>query len=741
MLKSLGQVLEVLSFERIYLEIKNEIVVKEIEEKNLIKDKASLSQELEILKKDKKMVTGPDFISELESLKDNIKAYGSFEGSLLDVKGIDDKIILSAKKLKKEEETLEILSQSVKEDSQTLEKLEVKIQQRGDLKDRINVLENKHHEKVQLNEKLNEVNEHIKKLKAREVEVQLTLKLLKEKEESMIESEKLYKGQKRQYFLNQAALLALDLEPDMPCPVCGSKDHLALAEFKGQVVTEDQLKAYEEDYNLEVVNFRAVENDYSIVSTGYKQGLEGLISDLNKLLKDGHIDEIPDELDKKEAMIANRIDLLSQELILLKKDLDLAYKDLKVIDESIEEKNKLEIKYKDHLQRVDGLKESLHSLRLDLGKLESQRRTMVENIPEDLQSLKVLTQVKEKAQGILKDKVSYQEKVLNDFDNLNKKWIEMTSRLESLQGLIVDLGQKSIGAEEVFKKELAKRQISLENYESLKTKISLKEDLEKKIYDYDQNLHSFKETHKHLKTTLKYDEIKDLEPLENQIESLKIKEATHDEKMSLLNQNIKHNGHLLDQIKVIDVKVNKYESEYYNIGKISKVINGKNNKNMTFEAYILAIYLKDILNVANHRLLAMTYNRFHLKVSDTLMDKRGTGGLDLEVYDSYTGLNRSVKTLSGGESFKASLAMALGLAEVVQSYAGGIALDTVFIDEGFGTLDQSSLDTAINCLVDLQNTGRLVGIISHVQELKERIKTQLLITSQEGTSSTEFIVE
>lgn len=142
--------------------------------------------------------------------------------------------------------------------------------------------------------------------------------------------------------------------------------------------------------------------------------------------------------------------------------------------------------------------------------------------------------------------------------------------------------------------------------------------------------------------------------------------------MNLLNQNIKHNSHLLDQMKALEVELKKYESEYYNVGKISKVINGKNSRNMTFEGYILAIYLKDILQVANHRLMAMTYNRYQLKVSDTLMDKRGTGGLDLEVYDAYTGLERSVKTLSGGESFKASLAMALGLAEVVQSYAGGL---------------------------------------------------------------------
>ena len=741
LLKTLGQVLEIFPFERDHIERKKEIEVKENEEKNLINKKAFLLERLEILKKDKKKVTGPDYISDLEALKDQIKAYGNFEESLLGVKAIDEKLIISSKRLKSEEENLEAMGQSIEKDKHTLEALDAKIQKKDDLKDCINGLENKYHQKLQLKDKLNEVSEATKKLIARQVELQLTLKLLKEKEQLMTASEEEYKDQKRQYFLNQAALLALDLEPDMACPVCGSKDHVALAEFKGQVVTEDQLKAYEQAYNQDVVNFRTVENDYNIASAEYKQGLKGLMSDLNKLLKDDHIDEIPDNLESKESMISSRINILSQELVLLKNDLDIANNQLKTIEESNKEKIKLDIKHKNDLQRMDGLKELLQNLRLELGKLETQRQTMVENIPEDLQNIKVLIQAKEKAQVNLKDKLAYQEKIINNFENINKQWIEITSKLESLQALIQDLAYKAVKAKEVFIEELKKRQLSQENYESLKAKINLKNDLEKKIHDYDQDLHSFKETHKHLKSSLKYDEIKDLESLENEIESLKIKEASHDEKMSLLSQNIKHNGHLLDQIKVIDLKVNKYESEYYNIGKISKIINGKNNKNMTFEGYILAIYLKDILNVANHRLLAMTNNRFHLKVSETLMDKRGTGGLDLEVYDAYTGLERSVKTLSGGESFKASLAMALGLAEVVQSYAGGIALDTVFIDEGFGTLDQNSLDTAINCLVDLQDSGRLVGIISHVQELKERIKTQLVITSDEGSSSTEFIVD
>ena len=113
-------------------------------------------------------------------------------------------------------------------------------------------------------------------------------------------------------------------------------------------------------------------------------------------------------------------------------------------------------------------------------------------------------------------------------------------------------------------------------------------------------------------------------------------------------------------------------------------------------------------------------------------------GLDIEVFDSYTGYARPANTLSGGETFLASLSLALGLADVVQAYSGGIHLDTIFIDEGFGTLDADTLDFALKALLDLEKGGRLVGIISHVPELRERIDTRLAINKSDRGSTAAF---
>jgi exonuclease SbcC len=136
----------------------------------------------------------------------------------------------------------------------------------------------------------------------------------------------------------------------------------------------------------------------------------------------------------------------------------------------------------------------------------------------------------------------------------------------------------------------------------------------------------------------------------------------------------------------------------------------------------------------------MSDGRYQMLRTDKKERANKQSGLEIEVFDNYTGKTRHVKTLSGGESFKASLAMALGLSDVVQEYAGSVRLDTMFIDEGFGTLDAESLDSAINCLIDLQKNGRLVGIISHVPELKERINARLEVIASSLGSSTKFIV-
>lgn len=165
-------------------------------------------------------------------------------------------------------------------------------------------------------------------------------------------------------------------------------------------------------------------------------------------------------------------------------------------------------------------------------------------------------------------------------------------------------------------------------------------------------------------------------------------------------------------------------------GKVSRI---------SFQRYYLSTMFKEVVVEANNRLEKMSGGRYRFQNKTEVTDKRSSGGLDLEILDDFTGTARPVETLSGGESFLASLSLALGLAAVVQNNSGGIQLDTIFIDEGFGSLDTETLDFAMKTLIELQSGGRLVGIISHVEELKNQMPVRLEVTKTKTGSFAKFI--
>lgn len=176
------------------------------------------------------------------------------------------------------------------------------------------------------------------------------------------------------------------------------------------------------------------------------------------------------------------------------------------------------------------------------------------------------------------------------------------------------------------------------------------------------------------------------------------------------------------------------EAEYAVIGTLSEVANGQTGNKISLQRFVLSVLLDDVLIQASQRLNVMSKGRYRLLRKEDRAKGNKASGLELEVEDSYSGKTRSVATLSGGESFLAALSLALGLSDVVQSYAGGIKLDTLFIDEGFGSLDSESLDLALRTLIDLQASGRTIGIISHVSELKEQMALRVDVISERQSS-------
>lgn len=185
-------------------------------------------------------------------------------------------------------------------------------------------------------------------------------------------------------------------------------------------------------------------------------------------------------------------------------------------------------------------------------------------------------------------------------------------------------------------------------------------------------------------------------------------------------------------------KLQNVEEQWKMVKALSNTANGNvsGKEKIMLETYIQMSHFNRIIARANTRFMMMSGGQYELKRRETAENLRSQSGLELDVIDHYNGSIRSVRTLSGGESFQASLSLALGLSDEIQSEAGGIQLDAMFIDEGFGSLDEETLDQAVKALLNLADGNRLVGIISHVAELKERIEKQIIVTKQKSDGST-----
>lgn len=185
-------------------------------------------------------------------------------------------------------------------------------------------------------------------------------------------------------------------------------------------------------------------------------------------------------------------------------------------------------------------------------------------------------------------------------------------------------------------------------------------------------------------------------------------------------------------------KLQNVEEQWKMVKALSNTANGNvsGKEKIMLETYIQMSHFNRIIARANTRFMMMSGGQYELKRRETAENLRSQSGLELDVIDHYNGSIRSVRTLSGGESFQASLALALGLSDEIQSEAGGIQLDAMFIDEGFGSLDEETLDQAVKALLNLADGNRVVGIISHVAELKERIEKQIIVTKQKSDGST-----
>ena len=264
--------------------------------------------------------------------------------------------------------------------------------------------------------------------------------------------------------------------------------------------------------------------------------------------------------------------------------------------------------------------------------------------------------------------------------------------------------------------------------------------IEQELDDYSASCKSKREQLAELEQELKEKEKPDLTLAKTLLSDVQQKSGQMAQHAGSLIQSVDSMHKSLKRLAELSEKGNGLEEQYSRTNRLAALLSGKTGLKIPLQQFVLGIMLDDILSCANTFFSTFSNGRYSLSRVTGASGGNALGGLDLQVFDAYSGGVRSVETLSGGELFLASLSLAFGLSDVVQNYSGSVHLDSIFIDEGFGSLDQETLDTAMKALLQIQQSGRTIGIISHVTELKTRIAAQIVVSkAADGGSKVEII--
>ena len=673
---------------------------------------------------------------QLDSLEQEIKKIEKEISKILTTK---DELIKKNSFLEKEIINLEDIEKDIKENNNRKESVAKKLK---DIEINNTKLEN-------IDDSFRKRNTIIKEYKSIKGNIEEKEKTIVELEEKFKEIEEVHRDINDKYNKQIIYRLQKELKEDESCPVCGSKTHNNIKRIHlDDLVTEEDLNIVEEELSevknrLDKVRTSCIEEKAKCKEI--KNNGKDLTEEILKKCEEFGIllEEDEKTSNLKEKYLVYYMNL-KQEESRYKKDL----KEIVLQGENLEilknDNRKKEIEFRKNQENLQFLKEERLELSIKCNELSSKYMNEKEKIFDDITIKENFYDAYTK---LLEEKKSRFDEIICKIEKEDNKKEELKKTIDEKTGekMVFIKSIKENKSKESAKKAQYLEEITscgFENEKSYKENY-LEKDIVKKLSEeiqaYKDNIKELNRSVEDLNKRIGNNKTIDIKLLQKDIdESLEEKSKIEDEKNSIMivNQRIIEYTNKINN----DYEKNKLEIEYYEkLKDLSDVANRNNKKNISFEAYVLSTYLDEILEFTNQRFNKMTDGRYKIFRKKNISNRTSESGLDLEVKDYYSSKKRDISTLSGGESFKASLSMALGLSDVVKMYSGGVGLDTIFIDEGFGTLDSESLDMAIDTLIEIQNQGRLVGIISHVEELKERIPDKIIIESgSEGSSLKDF---
>lgn len=577
--------------------------------------------------------------------------------------------------------------------------------------------------------------------------------------------EETYRRKNRAFLDEQAGVLAQSLTEGQPCPVCGALHHPSPAQLSGGAPTEAELEEAKAAWEAA----QQAAQEASMAAGTQRAALEErekqLIRTMADYIDSPALDTAREQLTACQEDVLGELTRLHQALM----DLEAQLAHRAELEQEIahREESLAELE-----QQAEKLSEVIRQTEVSWSALCGQRRQLEDVLRRDLSAhlencslenaptaiTQALTETTEKT-AQLAEREQVLEGKLQKKQELNQQIPLAEQALRGLEDAAAKVREELAGArsrqEELAGQIQARRdRLPFPNAERAQEKITaLREEhqglthaltlAQETASDRQKELAAADAAIGELQRLLERAQTVDVEALQQQSQDLTRQRTEASEAQKTIHTRLVTNQTALNRIREKAADLEKLEERYQWMRALSNTVNGNLNgkEKIALETYIQMTFFDRILQRANLRLLVMSGGQYELKRRREAENNRSQSGLELDVIDHYNGSERSVKSLSGGESFKASLSLALGLSDEVQSAAGGIRLDTMFVDEGFGSLDEESLAQAIRALTGLTEGNRLVGIISHVSELKEKIDKQIIVTKDKaGGSRVEIVV-
>ena len=552
-------------------------------------------------------------------------------------------------------------------------------------------------------EKLEEYNNKLTEVSDKSLKLTLDKKQLEELEVEKKKLEKeviLLNKNKEQEVLNG---FLLKLHEGDECPLCKQKiEHLP--EIPSLEAVDESIEKSLQKVNKDTIQLETLikkdEEEIERISALLKN-LEDTINFKSK----EELSQLEDELKTDNLKLTD-----------ISKAIKISEDKIKGLNQEIEElselfKNEDEIKQK-HLEAKNKIEQFEKNVKIELDEFADYYEKIQSQV-EDFDNRCNVQQNNSNELLIRKTKLETEQK--NNKTNL----LEVSKRIENI-------------IESFSDSKLNKYYITLEMAEEDIAELVKLEEFESQINKFEDAKKIIVNNIEKLVEELEEIEQPDLEEGQRKLQNIEFQVNDFIEKVVILNTRLENNKKLYKKIHSEYIELLESSKEIREIIAFSDVVSGKTENRKSLETYVQGYYLDLILVAGTKRLLQMTNDRYRFIRRDEKSKGGGLQGLEIEIHDIYLNSTRIISSLSGGELFLASLALALGLAEVIQNESGGISLETIFIDEGFGSLDTETLDIALTTLIDLQSYGRNIGIISHVSELKERIRPKVEVYSKDN---------